>query len=71
MLDVFFSPVCFLCESLYFLPFVFQFLSLGSRCLWFPICIGFKVVMIRFEEVEEVAVSISRLGFWAEWGDVE
>ena len=64
MLDTFFSPVCFLCESLYFLPFVFQFLSLGSRCLWFPICIG-------FEEVEEVAVSISRLGFWAEWGDVE
>ena len=71
MLDTFFSPVCFLCESLYFLPFVFQFLSLGSRCLWFPICVRFEVVVIGFKEVEEVAVSISRLGFWVEWGDVE
>ena len=69
MLDTFFFPVCFLCESLYFLPFVFQFLSLSSHCLRFLICIGFKVVVIRFEEVEEVAVSILRLGFWAEWGD--
>ena len=58
MLDTFFSPVCFLCESLYFLP-------------WFPICVGFEVAVIGFEEVEEVAVSISRLGFWAEWGDVK
>ena len=69
MLNMFFVPVCFLCESLYFLPFVFQFPSLGSHCLRFLICIRFKVVMIRFEEVEEVAVSLLRLGFWMEWGD--
>ena len=27
------------------------------------------MVMIRLEELEEVAVSLLRLGFWMEWGD--
>ena len=33
--------------------------------------IGFEVDAIEVEEVMEVAVSISRLGFGVEWGDVE
>ena len=30
---------------------------------------GFEVDVIEVEEVEGGAVSISRLGFWVEWGD--
>ena len=68
MLNTFFFPVCFLCESLYFLPFVFQFLSLSSCCLRFWICVRFEVVVIGFKEVK-VTVSILALGFGMEWGD--
>ena len=35
------------------------------------VAIGFEVDVIKVEEVEEVAVLISILGFGAEWGDVK
>ena len=55
MLHMLFFPVCFL----------------SSHCLRFWICVGFEVVMIGFKKVKEVVVSISKLGFWVEWGDVK